>query len=256
MKVLLTGSEGMLGSILKMYWRGIYDMTFIDLKLDQDLNTCELPIDVDAVVHLAGKSGVRESLNDPKGYWENNVLATKRLFDFYTCPIYYASSSTAKEPDKNPYAYTKFIIERYAKDHCIGLRFTTMYGSDLRPNMFIPKLLKNDVDYINNHSRDFIHIADVCSAITMIMNSKLKGVIDIGTGTSIHLSKLIQARGLKNIPMREGSKHERKDNTADITQLTSIGWKPRIDVIDFITPEKTLDKEAFSKYNVTIGDQS
>lgn len=256
MKLLITGSEGMLGSVLKMFWRGIHQMTFIDLKLGTDLNTCELPNDIDAVIHLAGKSGVRESIDNPTDYWENNVLASKRLFDYYTCPIYYASSSTAKEPDKNPYAYSKFIIERYALEHCIGLRFTTMYGSDARPNMFIPKLLRNDVEYINNHTRDFIHMADVCRAITMIMNSNLKGVIDIGTGNSYHLSKLLDAKGIKNIPMRNGSKHERIDNTADITQLTSIGWRPQIDVIDFLCQEKTLDKEAFSKYNVTIGEQT
>lgn len=254
MKILLTGSEGMLGSTLKMFWRGIYDMTFIDLKLGTDLNTCDLP-EVDAVVHLAGKSGVRESFDSPMEYWKNNVEATKRLFDFYSVPIYYASSSTAKEPERNPYAYTKHIMEKEAPDNAVGLRFTTIYGSDARPNMFIPKLMRNDVEYINNHSRDFIHIADVCRAITMIMHSNLKGIIDIGTGKSYHLSKLLQAKGLKNIPMREGGKQERKDNTADTTQLNSIGFKARIDVIDFISQEKTLDKEAFSKYNVTIGDQ-
>ena len=90
----------------------------------------------------------------------------------------------------------------------------------------------------------------------MIMNSNSKhGTIDIGTGKSYHLSKLIQAKGLKNIPMREGGKHERRDNTADTTRLHSIGWRSRIDVIDFVSQEKTLDNEAFSKYNVTIGDQ-
>lgn len=254
MKILLTGSEGMLGSTLKMFWRGIYDMTFIDLKLGSDLNTCDLPTDIDAVVHLAGKSGVRESFDNPMEYWTHNVKATRRLFNYYKIPIYYASSSTAKEPERNPYAYTKYTIEQEAPPNAVGLRFTTIYGSDARPNMFIPKLLRNEVEYINNHSRDFIHIADVCRAITMILNSNLKGVIDIGTGKSNHLSKLIQAKGIK-VPMREGGKHERKDNTADTSQLNSIGWKPRIDIIDFLNQEKTLDKSSFSKYNVTIGDQ-
>jgi len=54
--------------------------------------------------------------------------------------------------------------------------------------------------------------------------------------------------------MQEGGEGERKDNKADINQLTAIGMKPRIDVIDYLCQEKELDKSEFSKYNVTIGD--
>ena len=38
-------------------------------------------------------------------------------------------------------------------------------------------------------------------------------------------------------------KHERKDNIADITQLSSIGWKPQIDALEYVRQEKSLDKQ-------------
>ena len=44
--------------------------------------------------------------------------------------------------------------------------------------MLIPKILKNDVQYINtNHKRDFIHVNDVMDAIDILMLNDVKGVI-------------------------------------------------------------------------------
>jgi nucleoside-diphosphate-sugar epimerase len=168
--------------------------------------------------------------------------------------VYYASSSTAKEPHRNPYALTKYTLEQLAPEKSLGMRFTTVYGTQTRPQMFVPKLLRKEVTYINNHTRDFIHVSDVCRAITMFVQKNINGVIDVGTGKSYHLQQLLDAYGIDTIPMQEGNEHERKDNKADTNQLTAIGMVPRIDVIDYLCQEKELDKSEFSKYNVTIGD--
>jgi len=256
MKILLTGSEGLIGSTLKKFWTGIYKLHFIDLLLGSDLNTCDLNYDVDVIVHLAGKSGVRQSIKEPKEYWHNNVEASKRLFDaFPNTKIIYASSSTAVDPYRNPYALTKFTIENIAPKNSLGLRFRTVYGGEKRPEMFIPKLLRNEVEYINDHTRDFIHIADVCRAITLLVQSSVTGVIDVGTGKSVHLKQITDTWGI-NVPMRRGNDFELDDNLGDPKELLELGWKPEIDVIEYIAQEKTLDKTSFSKYNVTIGDQS
>lgn len=256
MKILLTGSEGLIGSTLKKFWAGHHSLQFIDLKLGSDLNTCELDYDVDVIVHLAGKSGVRQSLKSPEEYWNNNVIAFQRLIKaFPNTRILYASSSTAVDPSRNPYAMTKFILEQLAPKDSLGLRFRTVYGSEKRPEMFIPKLLRNDVEYINNHTRDFIHVADVCRAITLLLNSDTTGVIDVGTGKAVHLQALIDAVGV-DVPMRQGTAYELTDNVANPIELFNLGWKPRIGVIDYLVQEKTLDKDRFSKYNVTIGDET
>jgi nucleoside-diphosphate-sugar epimerase len=255
-KILLTGSEGLIGSILKKYWIGIHELQFIDLLLGKDLNTCDLDYDVDVIVHLAGKSGVRQSIKEPKEYWYNNVEATKRLFDaFPSTKIIYASSSTAIDPYRNPYALTKFTMEHIAPNNSLGLRFRTVYGGDKRPEMFIPKLLRNEVTYINNHKRDFIHVSDVCKAITVLLSSSVTGVIDVGTGTSVHLKDIADVWGL-DVPMRSGNDFELDDNLANPTELFDLGWKSEIGILDYLNQEKTLDKTSFSKYNVTIGDKS
>ena len=84
-----------------------HEVTTIDLEYGQDLNNCSLPNDIDVVIHLAGRSGVRDSIKHPNAYFQNNVIASLRIFEKYkNARIIYASSSTAEEPDKNPYAYS------------------------------------------------------------------------------------------------------------------------------------------------------
>ena len=78
---------------------------------------------------------------------------------------------------------SKYTVERIAPAHSLGLRFTTIIGGDGRDYMFIPKLLNNEVTFIQyRRKRDFIHVADVCRAITMLLDRPMTGVIDVGTG--------------------------------------------------------------------------
>ena len=41
-----------------------------------------------------------------------------------------------------------------------------------------------------NHFRDFISVNDICSAIELIIKKEITGVINIGTGKKIQLSKI------------------------------------------------------------------
>lgn len=52
----------------------------LDLRIDSSLDGIELPIDV--VIHLAGKAGVRPSIEDPQGYIDSNISATRNVLDF------------------------------------------------------------------------------------------------------------------------------------------------------------------------------
>ena len=85
MRILLTGHKGFIGSKLKQRLEHLnFEVIGIDLQDGQDLLNCKLPNDVQFVIHLAGKSGVRQSMNDPGGYWINNVEVSKRLFQKYS----------------------------------------------------------------------------------------------------------------------------------------------------------------------------
>ena len=239
MNILLTGSEGFIGKNLQNFFKDRYNLICLDKKTGNDLLTCDLDYDVDLVIHLAGLSGVRDSLDNPVEYWTNNVVASHRVFkQFKNGPkILYASSSTAREPWRNPYAMSKFYMETIAPHNALGMRFTTVYGPGARENMLIPKILRDDVSYINiDHIRDFIHIDDLLTAIGCLIVNKVKKlkVLDIGTGKSNTLPDIFSHLNIDIKDKRMGTIYERKDNTANPSTLKKLGWSPTIDLLDYL----------------------
>ncbi len=240
MNILLTGSEGFIGQHLNKFLNELgHKVICLDKKTGNDLVSCDLKYSVDLVIHLAGLSGVRDSLGRPEEYWIQNVIAGQRLFDFFKdTRILYASSSTAHEPWKNPYAMSKYSLERIAPANSIGMRFTTVYGPNARESMLIPRILRNDVPYINtNHSRDFIHINDLVRAIDTLIKSDFKGITDIGSGVTNNLVELVDYFGI-DCERAVGEENERLDNLADNTILNKIGWSPNIKLYDYIKEKR------------------
>jgi nucleoside-diphosphate-sugar epimerase len=236
-KILITGHRGFIGSVLlnRLMNRSDVEVVHsIDLHDGSDLLTCEFPHQVDLVIHLAGKSGVRESMQDPGAYWMNNVEASRRLFNRYAnTRILYASSSSAYEPDLNPYAASKYILEEIAARHTnnVGMRFHTVYSDVPRKNMFFDKLFNGTLEYITQHHRDFVHIDDICDAIEiLIAKTHVTGVIDIGSGDPVRVQDLAP-----NLPIRLNTPHERTFTCANLEKMKSLGYKPKYMIKEFLT---------------------
>ena len=242
MNILLTGGDGFIGQNLYNHLIKNHKVINIDKVSGYDLLTCDLHYNTDLVIHLAGLSGVRDSLDKPEEYWKQNVIAGQRVFDFFAdTKILYASSSTAWEPWRNPYAMSKYSLEQIAPENSLGMRFTTVYGPKAKPNMLIPKILKNDVQYVNtNHKRDFIHIDDIISAIDILMVENVNGVLDIGTGHSHNLVDIIDYFKI-DCENKIGGENERLDNKADITTLNRLGWKPQKNLYDYIKENRNVN---------------
>ena len=99
MHIMLTGHRGFIGSLLFQKIKKELSIVAFDLVDGHDLYDIELRGEYDMIIHLAGKSGVRESMDDPAGYWRNNVEVTKRLLERYpNTRMLIASSSSAYEP--------------------------------------------------------------------------------------------------------------------------------------------------------------
>jgi len=235
MKILITGHKGFIGSRL---WQNLSGHTLvgIDKKEGDDLLFCNLPNDnFDVIIHLAGRSGVRESIKDPASYWMNNVEASRRLFENYPdTRILYASSSSAYEPDLNPYAASKYVLEELAERYpnTLGMRFHTVYADTCpRENMFFNKLLNGSLEYTTTHYRDFVHLLDVIDAIKiLILNVHVNGVLDIGTGNPIKIQDLAP-----NLPVRLNTPGERQFTCANTERMKALGWKPKYTVEKFLT---------------------
>jgi len=242
MNILLTGSDGFIGQHLYKHLIKQHSVIGLDLQYGDDILTCELPNNIDLVIHLAGLSGVRDSLERPTEYWKTNVIGGQRLFDVYKdTRIIYASSSTAHEPWKNPYAMSKYCLEQVSHKNSLGMRFTTVYGPNARENMLIPKILRNDVEFLNvNHSRDFINVVDIILSIDTVMSKPITGIIDVGTGVSNKLIDIAQHFKIDYL-QSIGDETERLCNKADTTILNTLGWKTKVNLYQYIEENRNVN---------------
>ena len=159
--------------------------------------------DVDAVIHLAGYSNVRMSLEDPLDYVINNIAVTQRLIE--SCEIFkiekvlYASTSCVMEGQElpwkdttkehyhpsSPYGWSKYVNECQFKSSKIpkhyGMRFFTVYGPYGRPDMAVHSFTKDIIEgnklTIYGHGkmkRDFTYIDDAVNGILVLLGNNEK----------------------------------------------------------------------------------
>lgn len=233
MIIVLTGHQGFIGTELKKYLENLnHTVIGLDIKSGNDILTCLLP-ECDMVIHLAAVAGVRQSLEDPKKYWDINVDGTRRILEHYNnTRVLVASSSSQYEPHLNPYAASKHVMEQLPHTNVCFMRFHTVYSSTPRAGMFFDKLINNTLEYVTDHYRDFIHVNDVCRAVVLIMKSNTVGPIDVGTGVLTSIKSI-----RPTLPVNNNTPRERRQTLADTSKLSQLGFIPNHSITDFL---KTL----------------
>ena len=165
MKIVITGSRGFIGTHLVKLLSG-HQIIEWDTNIGKDIKDFTLESDTDFVIHLAALTNVRESIQIPNEYWKQNVEYSKRIFDICKdVPMLYASTSCVNEWWRSPYGTTKKVMEEFAYDGHIGLRFTNVYGDGAPDFMLTSRLNNGNVEYKTNHIRDFIHVSDVVDVV-------------------------------------------------------------------------------------------
>ena len=247
MKILITGCKGFIGTRL---WERFshriknneeFVLHGIDLKVGSDILHADLP-EVDLVIHLAALAGIRESMDDPKGYWYTNVEGTRRILEHYKdTRVLVASSSSVYEPDLNPYAGTKYLAESIKHSNVCHMRFHTVYNESARSGMFFDKLFDGSLKYITEHERDFIHLEDMCDALeALIAHPNVKGIFDIGTGRTIKMNDICPL-----LPILKNTPRERQKTCADTSFMKeNCNWQAKIKIEDFLQEHR----ESISNY--------
>jgi UDP-glucuronate 4-epimerase len=227
--VLITGHLGFIGKNLKTVLEQKYNVVGLDLKEGNDILVCDLP-NCDFVIHLAAVSGVRQSISDPEKYWRVNVEGTRRILEHYKSKrVLVASSSSQYEPHLNPYAASKHVMEFIPHTNVCFMRLHTVYSSVPRENMFFHKLLNGSLEYVTTHKRDFIHIDDICDAFDLLLDHSYVGSLDVGTGISITINNIAP-----QLPIKLDTPNERQETKANTRKMSFFGFKPKVDVRDFI----------------------
>ncbi len=201
-----------------------FNLLEVDICDNEKLNQW-FPKEIDAIVHLAAKAGVRPSISDPISYQETNVVGTQNLLELtrkneIKTFIFGSSSSVYgvnkkvpwKESDRvlepiSPYASTKVSSELlgHVYSHLYGiqflaLRFFTVYGPRQRPDLAIHKFFRmilNDealtVYGDGSTYRDYTYVDDIVQGICQALRYKETNyeVINIGNSSTISLADLI-----------------------------------------------------------------
>ena len=237
MKILVTGHKGFIGSHVYEYFTDLgFEVDGYDRP--DDLGDFKTDKIYDVVIHLAANAAIREAVENPDLFWENNVEKSKPIFDYCrdnNVRCLYASSAAVYEWWINAYGISKKVNEVQSPPNSVGMRFFNVWAEEgSRDDMLYRMLQDNTAQYLTRHKRDWIHVHDVVRAICYLIPDKFRGVLDIGTGRSYSVLELAMRMGKSDLPILEDTPGEPDSLCADTTQLTKLGWFPTIDIMDLL----------------------
>ena len=235
MKALVTGHLGFIGS--HVYEHLLSQGHQVDgYDIPHDLGDFKTNKKYDVVIHLAANAAIREAIENPDLFWENNVVKSKPIFDYCrdnNVRCLYASSASVYEWWINAYAISKKVNEIQAPPNSVGMRFFNVWAEKVsRSDMLYRMLEEKTATYLTRHKRDWIHVHDVVTAIATLIPSSYNGVLDVGTGNPVSVIDLATKMGMGDLPIKEDTPGERDITCADTSQLMELGWVPTINILD------------------------
>ena len=254
----------------KFYWNDkacniIGDIT--DYKFIKNLFT-----EVDYVFHLAAESRLQPAIKNPIEAVYKNCVGTTTILqcarEAGVKRFVYSSTSSGygnnpfpnveTQPDDclNPYSASKISGEKFCKMYTdlygletVVLRYFNVFGhrsprrGQYAPVIGIFQRQKESGEPLTivgdgSQRRDFIHVKDVARANFLAAMLPLKGhegeVFNVGSGTAYSIQEIADAISDNQVYIDKRS-GEMQTTFADITKIGEvIGWKPEIDVIDWI----------------------
>jgi UDP-glucose 4-epimerase len=221
----------------------------------------------DTIIHLAARTSVLESIQDPEATYRNNVALTAGLLELArqrgVKTFLFASTNAvvgnvgqsviteqATLRPLTPYGATKaaseMLINCYSAAYGVrgvALRFSNVYGPGMEhKDSFIPRLMKAARDGAGvkvrgdgTMIRDVIQVDDVVSGIFAAWRSDHSGPVILGSGQSVTVNQMVEtARRVtgidipaENVPIQQGEMPAVK---LDISVARSLGYSPTYDL--------------------------
>jgi UDP-glucuronate 4-epimerase len=191
-----------------------------------------LPAEIDIVIHLAARAGVRPSIQDPALYASVNVGGTVSLLEWMrerrvprlilasSSSVYgdnrtipFSEEASVDEPI-SPYAATKRAAELLTHTYhhlfdlsVVALRFFTVYGPRQRPDLAIHKFARlirdgKPIPMYGDGSteRDYTYVTDILQGVGGALGlvgsgAPLFEVVNLGESRTVSLSEMIRVLG-------------------------------------------------------------
>ena len=247
------------------------DKNFSEYKLDiLDFKALERVFEenqIDMIVHLAARAGVRPSIINPLLYEEVNVKGTLHILEMARKfkignMVFGASSSVYGNQEKvpfletdpvnkpvSPYAATKkageMLCYTYSYLHDIKitcLRFFTVYGPSGRPDMapyiFTSRILNDEtITRFGDGSseRDYTYIDDIVRGILAALENPFRfEIINLGNSNPVKLNKFISL--VEKLTGKKAKIMENPRNSADVKKTYAdiskakrlLDWEPKV----------------------------
>jgi UDP-glucuronate 4-epimerase len=224
----------------------------------------------DAIINLAARAGVRQSLSNPWVYVDTNATGTLNLLDLcrrYRVPKFILASTSSLYGNDNPapfhedmdtarplspYAASKKAAEAmcYTYYYLYGIditifRYFTVYGPAGRPDMSLFRFVQwisegrpVTVYGDGQQSRDFTYVDDVARGTVLGIKELGYAVVNLGSDEPVPLCQAIfmleQIIGKKAvIQYQPPQQADVKATWANISRANSLlGWEPRYNLQD------------------------
>ena len=237
--LLITGGSGFIGSHLtSLALEHSQSVTVIDLQpesnpfarhlvgdiSDRNLLMSLVPRRIDTIIHLAARTSVLQSIKDPQGVFDTNVLGTQNLLevarDRGSSRILLASTNavvgnftddriteTTPLRPMTPYGSTKAAAEVLSNAYSASygvvatqLRLTNVYGEGMaKKDSIVPRLMRAALGMSHfsvygdgEQYRDHVYVNDVAMAFVDLAKTDYQGPVIIGSGTSVSVNTLVQ----------------------------------------------------------------
>ena len=227
---------------------------------------------VDYVFHLAAESRLQSAIMNPIEAVKKNCVGTtvmlqcareagvKRFVYSSTSSGYgnnpYPNVETQPDDCLNPYSASKIAGEKFCKMYTelygletVILRYFNVFGrrsparGQYAPVIGIFQRQRDTGEPLTivgdgAQRRDFVHVEDVARANYLAATMPLKGhageVFNVGTGSAYSIQQIADSISDNQVYIDKRS-GEMEATFADITKIGDVlGWKPEIDVIDWI----------------------
>ena len=283
-RVLVTGGSGFIGrSVIAALVTAGARVSNVDLRTDdgpdvptvtgdlRDADVVERVVtaDLDGIVHLAARTSVLQSVEQPSAVTDHNVAVTAALLErsrVVGVPRFFLASTNAVTGDVGtatiteetplrpltPYGATKAAGEMllsgygasYGMQTC-ALRLTNVYGTGMtRKDSFVPRLMRAALsgEYVQVYGdglqrRDLVNAADASAALLLAWEHGLQGPLIVGSGRSISVLDMIaaarEATGAE-LPIKhvEAKPGEMPAVIVSIDRARRHGYEPRVQLVD------------------------
>ena len=283
-RVLVTGGSGFIGrSVVPALAAAGAEVRIVDLHAPADPGVAAVvgdlrdpavveravTADLDGIVHLAARTSVLQSIEQPEATTRHNVDVTAALLERARAlgvPRFLLASTNAVTGDVGvrtiteetpprpltPYGATKAACEMllngygasYGMQTC-ALRFTNVYGRGMAAkDSFVPRLMRAalsgervQVYGDGTQRRDLVNVRDVAAAVLLAWRDEVTGPLIVGSGESVTVLDMVAAARAATgaeLPVKhvEAKPGEMPAVVVSIARARGLGYRPSIDLVD------------------------